>query len=77
VSNDKKRTAEEIADELAAIAVEHLERLSPEDSEARIVALEKRAASISSRKRVAAGSRASSSDCTRPSPVYARGRGRS
>jgi len=77
VPNDKKRTAEEVLDELAAVAVEHLEKLSPEECEARIVAMEKRVASISRRQGAASGSRSSSSDCTRQTPAYARGRERS
>jgi hypothetical protein len=77
VSDNKKRTAEEIADELTEIVVGQLDKLSPKEREQRIVALEKRVAAISRRKGVAADSTSSSSSCTRPTPAYARDRERS
>ena len=76
MTDKKKKTAEEIADELTEIAVGHLDGLSPEERERRIAALEKRVASISRRRGVAADSTTSSSSCTRPTPAYARDRGR-
>ena len=69
----KKRTNEEIADELTAIAVAHLDTLSPEEREARIQAFEKRVATSCRRS---SESRGASSADTRPIPMYARDRER-
>lgn len=76
MAENKKKTDEEIADELTAIAVEGLDKLSPEEREKRIVAFEKRVAT-SCRAARAADSTTSSSACTRPTPAYARDRERS
>ena len=75
MSDNKKPTAEQIAEELAAIAIEHLDTLSDEERERRIVALEKRVAKSCAGKR-ASDSTTSSSAYTRPIPAYARDRER-
>ncbi|HSY33915.1 MAG TPA: hypothetical protein VLA42_18185 [Verrucomicrobiae bacterium] len=77
MSKKKKKTAGEIADELTTIAVEHLDKLSPEEREKRIQALEKRVATFSSSsKKRAVVSTPSSSSYTPDCPVYARDRER-
>jgi hypothetical protein len=77
VANDKKKSVEELAEEFAAITLEHLEKLSPEESEKRIVALEKRVATISvQKKKAASDSTMTSGGRTRPIPAYCRDRER-
>jgi hypothetical protein len=68
----KKKTEEEIADEITEIIAKHLNTLPREEREKRITALEKRFPIASVR---GARSKASSAGRTRPSPRYARGRG--
>ena len=77
MAENKKKTAEEIADELTAIAVEGLAGLSPEEQEKRIRAFEKRVATSCHGTRRAADSTLSSSSRTSPIPVHARDRERS
>lgn len=73
MADTKIRSAEEIADELTAIAVEHLDKLPPEEREKRVQAFEKRVATSGRATRT----KDSSSACTPPTPVHARDRERS
>ena len=73
MAGTKVRSAQEIADELTAIAVEHLDNLSPEEREKRILAFE-RAVATSGR---ATDTTDSSSACTPRTPVHAREQERS
>jgi len=73
MADERRRTAEEIAEELTEIAVAHLDTLSADEREKRIQAFEKRVATSCRR---ATDSTKSSSARTRPIPVYARDRER-
>ncbi len=69
----KRRLAEEkLADKLTAIAVAHLDSLSPEEREGRIRAFEKKVSTVGKKGRGAASS--ASTSYTRPNPVHARAR---
>lgn len=76
MQDKKHKTAEELAEEFAEIACEHLSKLPDDERETRISKLEKRATTISRRK-YAADSTTSSSSCTPAIPAYARDRERS
>ncbi|MGB6198341.1 MAG: hypothetical protein WBF35_02215 [Candidatus Acidiferrales bacterium] len=68
----KKKTEEEIADEITEIVAKHMDALPRKEREKRIAALEKRFPTVRAR---GARSKSSSAGRTRPSPRYARGRG--
>jgi hypothetical protein len=72
----KKKSIEDVADELTAIAVEHLDKLPSNERQRRIKALEKRVATFSSKRRLS-GSTPASSVYTQHYPLDARGRERS
>jgi hypothetical protein len=71
----KKKTVEELADELTAISAEFLSTLPEAEQDKRIAAFEKTVAAIASGKRQSARPTTSSSSRTPRNPRYARGRG--
>lgn len=72
MAKEKKLTDEQLAEEFTAMAVQHLDKLSPEEREGRIKEFSRRVATSCGSKRGRGTS--SDSSCTRPSPLYVRER---